>query len=98
MKKNDIVELYIDAMSSEGSGIGRYDGMTVFVPLTAIGDSIKARIVKVKTSYAYGIIEEILTPSSDRIMPDCKSFKQCGGCVYRHISYESECKIKTNVS
>ncbi|MBE6732458.1 MAG: 23S rRNA (uracil(1939)-C(5))-methyltransferase RlmD [Ruminococcaceae bacterium] len=96
MKKNDIVELYIDAMSSEGSGIGRYDGMTVFVPLTAIGDSIKARIVKVKTSYAYGIIEEILTPSSDRIMPDCKSFKQCGGCVYRHISYESECKIKQN--
>ena len=57
MKKNDIVELLIDAMSSEGSGIGRYEGMAVFVPLTAIGDKIKERIVKVKSNYAYGIVE-----------------------------------------
>lgn len=96
MKKNDIVELSIDAMSSEGSGIGRVDGMAVFVPLTAVGDKIKARIVKVKSNYAYGIVEELLSLSSDRVTPDCDVFKRCGGCVYRHISYEAECKIKYN--
>ena len=96
MKKNDIVELYIDAMSYEGSGIGRADGMAVFVPLTAIGDKIRAKIVKVKSNYAYGIIEEILSPSSDRISLDCGVFKRCGGFTYRHISYKSECEIKYN--
>lgn len=94
MKKNDIIELSIDAMSSEGSGIGRYEGLAVFVPLTAVGDKIKAKIVKVKKNYAYGIVDEFLSFSEDRITPDCDVFKRCGGCVYRHISYDAECKIK----
>lgn len=94
MKKNDIVELSIEAMSSEGSGIGRYDGLAVFVPLTAIGDKINAKIVKVKKNYAYGIVDEFLSFSKDRITADCDVFKRCGGCVYRHIDYSAECKIK----
>ncbi len=94
MKKNDIIELNITTMSSEGSGIGRYEGLAVFVPLTAIGDICKVKILKVKSNCAFGKIEEIITPSPDRIVPDCPAFSKCGGCVYRHISYESECKIK----
>lgn len=96
MKKNEIVEILIEAMSHEGSGIGKADGMAIFVPLTAVGDRIKARIVKVKSSYAYGIVEEFLSYSADRITPDCDVFRRCGGCVYRHISYTSECEIKYN--
>ncbi len=96
MKKNDIVDLVIEDMSAEGSGIGKVDNMAVFVPLTAVGDKLKVRIVKVKTKYAYGIIEEIISMSPDRIGVDCQAFSRCGGCVYRHISYESECKIKYN--
>jgi len=94
MKKNDVFELYIEGMSAEGSGIGRADGMAVFVPLTAVGDKIRVRIVKVKSRYCYGIVEELIASSPERIEPDCQVFKRCGGCVYRHISYESECKIK----
>lgn len=94
MKKNDIIELSIEAMSSEGSGIGRYNGLAVFVPLTAVGDKINAKIVKVKKNYAYGIVDEFLSFSEDRITADCDVFKRCGGCVYRHINYEAECKIK----
>ena len=96
MKKNDIVDLVIEDMSAEGSGIGKVDNMAVFVPLTAVGDKLKVRIVKVKTKYAYGIIEEIISMSPDRINVDYQAFSRCGGCVYRHISYESECKIKYN--
>jgi len=96
MKKNEIVEILIEAMSHEGSGIGRVDGMAIFVPLTAVGDKIKSRIVKVKSSYAYGIVEEFLSESPDRIIPDCPVFRRCGGCVYRHISYNAECEIKYN--
>ncbi len=94
MKKNDIINLEITDMSSEGSGIGHFDGMAVFVPMTAVGDVIKAKIVKFKKNISYGIIDEIITPSKDRCENTCPVFRQCGGCVYRHISYESECRIK----
>ncbi len=94
MKKNDIIQLNIDAMSSLGSGIGRYEGLAVFVPLSAVGDSLLVRILKVKSNCAFGKIEEILTPSPTRCNSDCTVFSKCGGCVYRHISYEEELKIK----
>ena len=94
MKKNDIIELDITGMTSEGSGVGRAEGMAVFVPLAAVGDRVTAHILKVKKTYAYAKIDEILTPSADRVEPDCPVFAQCGGCVYRHINYEAELKIK----
>lgn len=94
MNKNDITELTITALTSEGSGIGKVDGMAVFVPKTAVGDVIEARIVKVLKSYAYGIVERIITPSPDRIDNDCPAFGKCGGCVYRHINYAAELKAK----
>lgn len=96
MKKNDIVELEITDISSEGSGIGKADGMAVFVPLTAVGDIINARILKVKKNYAFAKIENIITRSQHRIDTDCGVFARCGGCTLRHIDYESEYAIKQN--
>ena len=94
MKKNDIIPLKITAMSSEGSGIGRYEGLAVFVPQTAIGDELKVKILKVKSNCAFGKIEDILSYGEGRCDPDCEVFSKCGGCVYRHISYEEELEIK----
>lgn len=95
LKKNDIIELNITAMSSEGSGIGRtQEGLAVFVPMSAVGDSLRVRILKVKKTHAFGKIEEILIPSKDRIKPQCPVFRLCGGCVYSHITYEAEAQIK----
>ena len=94
MKKNGIIELEIISLTSEGSGVGKYEGMAVFVPKTAVGDILEVKIVKVLKSYAYGIINKILTPSPDRIENDCPVFGKCGGCVYRHISYSAELSAK----
>ncbi|MBE6782005.1 MAG: 23S rRNA (uracil(1939)-C(5))-methyltransferase RlmD [Ruminococcaceae bacterium] len=94
MQKNDIIELDITAMSSEGSGIGRYEGLAVFVPMTALGDKLRVKILKVKSNCAFGKIEEIITPSNSRVESDCEVFSKCGGCVFRHISYSEELKIK----
>lgn len=47
MKKNDIVEIEITALSSECSGIGKKDGMVIFVPFSAIGDKLEVKILKV---------------------------------------------------
>lgn len=94
MKKNDIITLEITDMSSDGSGIGHFDSLAVFVPMTAVGDILRVKIVKVKKNIAYGIVDEIITPSKDRCENACPVFRKCGGCVYRHISYDSECRIK----
>lgn len=94
IKKNDIIELEITEMTGQGSGIGKIDGMAVFVPMTAVGDKISAKILKVKKNYAFAKVESILTPSGSRIAPDCECYSKCGGCVFRHISYEAELKIK----
>ena len=97
MQKNEIYEAVITGMTAEGSGVCRVEGMAVFVPMTAVGDVVRVRIVKVLKSYAFGIIEEVLTPSPDRMEPDCPVFRQCGGCVYRHIHYEAELKVKAQL-
>lgn len=95
MNKNDIIKLKITSMTAQGSGVGKTaGGIVVFVPYTAIGDELEVRILKVKKTYAYGKIENIINPSADRIEPDCPSFGKCGGCTYRHINYNSEKEIK----
>lgn len=95
IKKNDIINLTITSASSEGSGVGRTNtGIPVFVPLSAIGDELEVRILKTKKNYAFGKIEKIIKPSQSRIQPDCPCFSKCGGCVWRHISYDEECRIK----
>ncbi|MFQ9886341.1 MAG: 23S rRNA (uracil(1939)-C(5))-methyltransferase RlmD [Negativibacillus massiliensis] len=94
LKKNQIEEAEITAMSSDGNGIAKIDGMVVFVPYTAVGDKLKIRIVKVQKNYSFGIIEEILEPSPDRVDDNCPVYKKCGGCAFRHISYEAELRHK----
>ncbi|MBS1417317.1 MAG: 23S rRNA (uracil(1939)-C(5))-methyltransferase RlmD [Ruminiclostridium sp.] len=94
MKKNDIVEIEITALSSECSGIGKKDGMVIFVPFSAIGDKLEVKILKVNKTYCYGKIERIITPSPDRVTPDCPVYTKCGGCSLRHISYEAQLRAK----
>lgn len=97
VRKNQIIPLTITGMTAEGNGVGHFGGLAVFVPQTAVGDVLDVRIVKVQKRLAYGIIEQIHTPSPDRIAPDCDVFRQCGGCVFRHIRYDAECRIKAQI-
>lgn len=95
MNKNDTCVLEITSISNDGSGVGRDgDGKVVFVPMTAVGDVCRVKILKAKSSYSYGKLEEILTPSPDRIKNDCPVFGKCGGCSFRHISYDAEARVK----
>ncbi|MBR4950154.1 MAG: 23S rRNA (uracil(1939)-C(5))-methyltransferase RlmD [Clostridia bacterium] len=94
MKKNDIVEIFIDGITHDGSGVGRFDNMVIFVPETMLGDRILCHILKVNKNIAFGKVSEFIEKSKDRITPDCEIFRRCGSCCYRHINYESELKIK----
>lgn len=94
LSKNQKITLTIDGMTAEGSGVGKYEGMAVFVPQTAEGDEIECTIVKTGKSFCFGKCEKLITPSPERIEPDCPIYKRCGGCVYRHMTYKEEARIK----
>ncbi len=94
IQKNSILPLTIESLSSDGSGVAHYEGKAVFVPATAPGDQIQARIVKDMGRYSFGIVEEMLVPSPAHIQPDCPVCKPCGGCCFRHLDYAEEAKAK----
>lgn len=97
LTKNQTLELYIEDMTFEGSGVGRApDGCVVFVPGTAPGDRISAKIVKAKKNYAYGIAESIIEASSVRGETGCAVYRPCGGCCFRHVTYAEELRVKRN--
>ena len=95
LQKNQILTLRIERLSSDGSGVAHSaDGEAVFVPGTAPGDEARVRIVKDCGRYAFGILDELLTPSPDRIPVDCPVAGPCGGCSLRHLDYAAELHAK----
>lgn len=94
LSKNDKIELTVDALTSEGSGVGRYNGLAVFVRGTVPQDKIIAHIIKRSKNYAIGIIDKIIQPSPERIESDCPYSKKCGGCSFRHMTYDEELRYK----
>ena len=101
-KKNDIVTVTIEDISSEGEGIGKINGYPFFVKDAVIGDTARVRVTKVKKNYSFARLEEVVTPSSYRVEPVCAYHKQCGGCQIQAMSYERQLafkqdKIKNNL-
>ena len=95
LQKNQILTLRIERLSSDGSGVAHSaDGEAVFVPGTAPGDEARVRIVKDCGRYAFGILDELLTPSPDRVSVDCLVAGPCGGCSLRHLDYAAELRAK----
>ena len=94
LQKNQILPLAIESLSSDGSGVARWEGEAVFVPGAVPGDALRVRIVKDCKRYAFGIIEEVVTPSPDRIPLDCPVAGPCGGCCLRQMDYAAELREK----
>ena len=95
LQKNQLLTLRIERLSSDGSGVAHSaDGEAVFVPNTAPGDEARIKIVKDCGRYAFGILDQLLTPSPDRVEVDCPAAGPCGGCSLRHLSYKAELQAK----
>lgn len=95
-KKDDLLTVEITDIGNDGEGIGKIDGYTLFIKDAVIGDKVKAKIMKAKKNYAYAHLEEVITPSKDRVKPRCPIARQCGGCQIQNMSYESQLKFKQN--
>ncbi|MBQ9080163.1 MAG: 23S rRNA (uracil(1939)-C(5))-methyltransferase RlmD [Clostridia bacterium] len=95
VRKNDEITLDITDLNNLGCGVGRYGGAVVFVRGAVTGDRVKAKIIKVNKSYYVARLIEVTAPSPYRLTEGvCEAPESCGGCVYRHISYEYELTLK----
>ena len=94
MKINDIYEVTINDEDDVGNGITRIDNFVVFVPYALKDEKIKVKIIKLNKRFATGKIEEIIIKSDRRECVKCKSFNECGGCSFLHLSFLEEKKKK----
>ena len=98
MNKNDIIQLKITDLSSDGLGIGRtLSGLTCFVKDTVPGDMVEATVIKVKKNYCIARLSKVLEASDNRVEPKCPVAKQCGGCQMQQLDYASQVELKTNI-
>lgn len=105
MNKGDLIQIKVDRYAFEGKGIGKIDienqaenvepdSFIVFVNGAYPGDTVSAKIKKLKKSYAEAITEEIITPSPQRVQPRCKYFGSCGGCKQQDLDYNRQIAYK----
>ena len=98
MEKNELFTTEITGLSADGEGIGHSgDGMAFFVKGALPGDRVKAAVTALKKTYGYARLVEVLTPSPDRVAPVCPVAGKCGGCSIMPLSYEAQCRVKSDV-
>ncbi len=97
MRINETVNIKIDDLAMGGEGVGKSNGITVFVADSVPGDELKIKLVELKKNFIRGVIVDIIKPSPDRVALKCPLAKTCGGCQWQHISYPVQLKYKTKI-
>ena len=95
LKKNDIIKLDITSITNLGFGVGRYEGLVIFVSGAVTGDEVNVKIIKITSSYAVGRVENFIKKSSVRDERRCP-IGACTSCAYKNVSYAHEKEIKKN--
>ncbi len=96
MKKGSEFQATVESLAYGGHGICRIENFVVFVRGALPGQTIKARIVRKKSSYAEARLLEVLSESPFAVPPRCVHFGSCGGCLLQHFDYEKQCDEKYN--
>jgi 23S rRNA (uracil1939-C5)-methyltransferase len=94
VSKGEELELRIDSLAYGGSGVARHDGFVVFVRRGLPGDTVRARVTKVKRGFAEAIADEVLAPGPGRVEAPCPHFGRCGGCRFQDYAYERQLDAK----
>jgi len=89
------LELDVERIATGGDGVARVDGAVIFVPRTAPGDRVTAR-VEMRRRFGRGHLEQVIAPGPDRIEPPCQHYRvdRCGGCQLQHLDYAAQLEAK----
>jgi 23S rRNA (uracil1939-C5)-methyltransferase len=88
------LELHVDSLAYGGNGVARLNGFVVFVRRGLPGDTVRARVTKVKRSHAEAIAVEVLEPSAKRVDAPCAHYPACGGCRFQDLAYDAQLEAK----
>ncbi len=91
------IRVKIEKLAFGGAGFGHLNGKACFIPFTAPGDEVRARVTSEKGSYLEAELLELLVSSPDRITPRCPVFSQCGGCSLQHLAYTKQLSAKEDL-
>jgi 23S rRNA (uracil1939-C5)-methyltransferase len=94
-RRGETLELSVDDLAFGGEGVGRADGYVVFVRGGLPGDRLRVRLIEARGRFGRAVIEEVLTPSPDRVPAPCSYFGQCGGCRLQHLAYSAQLAFKS---
>ncbi|HYG59772.1 MAG TPA: 23S rRNA (uracil(1939)-C(5))-methyltransferase RlmD, partial [Symbiobacteriaceae bacterium] len=94
VRPGQVISVQIHGLGHSGEGVGRYEGLTVFVPGGAPGDTLRAKVTEVKKNYARGALVDVVQPSPSRVTPPCPVVGECGGCQLQHIAYPAQLELK----
>jgi 23S rRNA (uracil1939-C5)-methyltransferase len=97
LSREETVQLDIERLNHDGEGVGRFQGFTVFVPATAPGDRVTARVISLQKTYARALLESVIKPSPGRVQPPCAHFGSCGGCQLQHLDYGEQLHLKRSI-
>jgi len=96
MRKGDELSVSIVDIGDDGVGIGKHDGHVYFIKDALIGDTVRAKVMKVKPKHVFAKLEEVLTPSPFRVQPPCRLHRSCGACQLQALKYEKQLEYKQN--
>ncbi|HSI87564.1 MAG TPA: class I SAM-dependent RNA methyltransferase [Pyrinomonadaceae bacterium] len=96
-KAGDTLTVKIERIVPRGLGIAFAEGLTVFVALAAVGDTVEVRLMEVRGSTAFAEIEAVIEPGPERIEPPCPYFGVCGGCDFQQLSYAAQLRAKSEI-
>ncbi len=100
LRKGSVLEIAIEEINNLGSGVGHApDGRVVFIRGALTGERVRATVIKAATGFYVAKLDQVLSSSPYRLpddAPDCGTGESCGGCIYRHITYEHELELKQN--
>ena len=96
MKKNELWSGVCEGYTHDGMGVVKKDGFPFFVKGLLRGEKAMIRTVKLKKTYGFGRVEELLDESAARAIPPCPLAGRCGGCQLQALSYEKQLEFKTS--
>lgn len=91
------MKVEIAKIISNGCGIGWADGETYFVPYTIAGDVVEPLAFIKEKSHKIVTDFRLEKRSVFRREPFCRHFGNCGGCLFQHIAYTEQLRIKKDI-
>lgn len=92
------LELTIEKLVAGGDGLGRFEGIPIFVACAAPGDRVRVRLVERRPDYGRAEILEILEPGPGRRTAPCPHFADCGGCDLQHLDERVQLRLKVEAA